>query len=69
MRGPAFYATTPLGSMHVMQVDAGTSITDERSGETITVDDETFAVKGRVIFCTARIYEALKEKVRRLCDA
>lgn len=69
MRDPALYATTPLGSMQVMQVDAGTAITDERSGETITVDDETFAVKGRVIFCTERTYEALKSKVRRLCDA
>jgi hypothetical protein len=49
--------------MHVMQVDAGTTITDERSGEAITVDDETVAVKGRVIFCTERTFEALRRRV------
>lgn len=48
--------------MHVMEVDAGTKITDERSGETITVDDETCAVKGRVIFCTKRTYDAFKAR-------
>lgn len=64
-----FPATVPLGSMHVMQVGSGTTVTDERTGESITVDDENFAVKGRVIFCTERTYEAIKAKVRRLCDA
>lgn len=61
-RHPSEYSTVPLGSMHVMQVDVGTNVTDERSGETITVDDETIAVKGRVIFCTERQYEAIKAR-------
>lgn len=62
MRHPADYSTVPFGSMRVMEVDAGTTITDERTGETITVDDETTAVKGRVIYCTKRNYEALKAR-------
>jgi hypothetical protein len=51
--------------MHVMQVDGGTDIKDERTGEVITVDDNTCAVKGRVIFCTAKIYDALKAQGTR----
>jgi len=52
----------PFGAMRVMEVDAGTDVTDERTGETITVDDETAAVKGRVIFCTKKMYEAIKAR-------
>lgn len=62
MPHPSEYSTVPFGSMHVMQVDVGTKVTDERSGETITVDDETTAVKGRVIFCTEKTYNALKAR-------
>lgn len=61
-RHPSTYTTMPFGAMHVMEVDAGTQVTDERSGETITVDDETSAVKGRVIFCTKRTYDAFKAR-------
>lgn len=58
MRHPSEYTTMPMGGLHVMQVDPGTVI--ERTGETITVDDETTAVKGRVVFCTEKVFEALK---------
>jgi hypothetical protein len=46
-----------------MEVDAGTVIKDERSGKEITVDDETVAFKGRVCFCTKKIFTALKNAV------
>jgi hypothetical protein len=48
--------------MNIIEVDSGTKITDERSGETITVDDKTCAVKGRVIFCTKRTYAEFKAR-------
>jgi hypothetical protein len=62
MRHPSEYTTTPFGGLHIMQVDAGTVITDERTGERITVDDETAAKKGSVVYCTAKIYEAIKAR-------
>lgn len=66
---PSEYATVPLGAMHVMQVDLGTVITDERSGQSVTVDDENSAVKGRVIFCTEKTFDTLKSKIREAYDA
>lgn len=63
MRSPSEYFTEPFGAMHVMEVDAGTTIKDERSGDTITVDDETVAVKGRVMFCTKKVFDKLKQEV------
>lgn len=60
MRHPSTYTTVPLGSMHIMQVDAGSVVTDEQTGETVTINDETCAVKGNVVFCTARVFEELK---------
>jgi len=44
-----------------MEVDQGTVITDERTGDKITVDDETVAVKGTVMFCTKPVFDKLKE--------
>ncbi len=65
MRHPSEYTTVPFGALHVMQVDAGTVITDERTGQTITVDDETAAVKGNVMFLTEAKFEALKAHVAK----
>lgn len=63
MKSPSEYFTEAFGSMRVMEVDAGTVIKDERSGEAITVDDETVAVKGRVMFCTRKVFDKLKSEV------
>jgi hypothetical protein len=63
MRSPSEYFTEAFGAMHVMEVDPGTVITDERSGEKITVTDDTVAVKGRVMFCTKAVYDRLKQEV------
>lgn len=60
---PSEYFTEAFGSMHVMEVDAGTVVTDERTGDKITVNDETVAVKGRVMFCTKKVFDKLKEEV------
>lgn len=61
MRHPKEYTTEPFGALRVMTVDAGTVITDERSGQSITVDDETAAVKGNVMFCTEKTTQKLRE--------
>ncbi len=63
MGHPAFYNTVPFNGLHVMQVDPGTVIKDERTGKEITVDDDTVAFKGGLMFCTKRIFERLKEEV------
>jgi len=55
--------TVPFAGMHVMVVDAGTKVTDERSGEEVIIDDETAAAKGPVIYCTQKIFDALKDKI------
>ena len=64
MTHPAFYTTEPFGSMHVMAVDPGTVIKDERSGESVTIDEQTFAVKGRVIWCTHTTADRLREHIQ-----
>lgn len=51
--------TIPFGAFHIMQVDPGSKVTDERTGQEIIVDDDTCAVKGRVIFCTKRAYDLM----------
>lgn len=64
MKNPIEYATTPFLGMHVMQVDPGTVITDERTGQEATVEDDTFVTKGNVIFCTKKIFDRLKEEIQ-----
>lgn len=66
MKHPSEYTTVPFHGFKVMQVDPGTDIKDERSGETITVDDESSAVKGNIIFCTEKTFNALKAKTKTL---
>lgn len=63
MRSPSEYFAVAFAGFHVMEVDAGTVVTDERTGDKITVDDETVAVKGRVMFCTKLVFDRLKEEV------
>lgn len=59
---PSEYSTMPLGAMKIMVVDAGTKITDERSGQEAIIDDNTSATKGNVIWCTERVFEAMKAR-------
>ncbi|UIY28746.1 hypothetical protein LZK73_18645 [Neorhizobium galegae] len=63
MRNPAEYSTVPWNGLHVMEVDPGTVITDERTGKKFTVSDDEAVFKGRVMFCTKRIFDRLKEEV------
>jgi hypothetical protein len=62
MENPLRYTTVPFAGMHVMVVDVGTKVTDERSGEEVVVDDHTAASKGAVIYCTQKIFDDLKQK-------
>ncbi len=66
MKSPGFYATTPFNGMHVMVVDDGTVVRDERSGEEVTVDDKTVAAKGAVLYCTQSVFDALKAHAAQL---
>jgi hypothetical protein len=63
MKNPNIYATTPFHGMHVMVVDGGTVVRDERSGEEVTVDDKTVAAKGPVLYCTQPVFDAMKARV------
>lgn len=63
MKHPSQYTTTPLGGMKVMQVDVGTVITDERTGMEAIVNDDTFVMKGNVMFCTQKTFEAIQAKI------
>lgn len=63
MKNPLYYTTTPWGGLKVMCVDIGTVIKDERTGQEVTVDDETMALKGNVAFVTEKVFRAIKDKV------
>jgi hypothetical protein len=65
MQNPLRYQTTPLNGMHVMVVDDGTKITDERTGEEVIVTDASAAAKGNVIYCTKPVFEALKKQTQK----
>ena len=45
-------------------VPAGTVVTDERSGGKIEITDTQAAVKGRVMWVTLPMWEALRAKAR-----
>lgn len=62
MKHPEFYSTVPFGGLRVMEVDPGTVITDERTGKSLTVSDDETVFKGNVVFCTKKVFEALKAK-------
>ena len=62
MKHPADYSTVPLLGLHVMAVDAGTVVTDERTDQKVTIDDNTSCRKGNVVFCTEKTFEALKAR-------
>lgn len=63
MTHPAFYKTVPFGALRVMQVDPGTVVKDERSGQEITVEDDTAAFKGNVMFCTKKVFDKLRDEI------
>ena len=63
MRHPSEYTTTPFMGVHVMEVDTGTVITDERTGKKLTVSDEETVFKGNVMFCTKKTFDALKAQL------
>jgi hypothetical protein len=57
------YPITDFGGLHVMVVDAGSVIRDERTGEEAIVDDNGCVRKGSVIFCTRAVFDALKARI------
>lgn len=63
MKHPSEYEATPFNGMHVMVVDAGTKVTDERSGQTIEITDSTSAAKGALLYCTQAVFDALKARI------
>ncbi|MBB4017327.1 hypothetical protein GGR16_002356 [Chelatococcus caeni] len=55
----------PLRGMHVYLVPSGTTVMDERSGESIEITNNSVAIKGNVIWCTAAFAEKLRAAVLR----
>jgi hypothetical protein len=52
------------GGLRVTQVEAGTMIRDERTGQKIAVTDDTCVRKGDTILCTERTFDALRRAAR-----
>jgi hypothetical protein len=65
MKHPKDYSPVHFNGFHVVVVDAGTTIKDERSGDEVTVDDTTACRKGTVIYCTDPVFQSLKDPQRR----
>lgn len=65
VKHPSEYTTEPFLGFHVMVVDSGTKVTDERSGEEVVITDESFARKGSVIFCTQNMFDRMKNRVAK----
>ena len=61
MKHPSEYKPVPFGSHFVMVVDAGTTITEERTGRAETVDENSAVTKGRMIYCTQATFDLLKQ--------
>lgn len=51
--------TVPWNGLHFMVVAVETVVTDERSGESVTITDTCAARKGTVIYCTQKIFDAI----------
>lgn len=54
----------PLGALHLKVVPAGTVVTDERSGKSITVTDTAAAVKGAVMWCTQAVADRIAARAK-----
>ena len=63
MQHPMDYTTTPFGACHVMVVDAGTTIKDERTGREETVTKDSAVTKGSMIYCTQSVFDQLKARI------
>lgn len=46
-----------------MVVEAGTTIKDERTGQTEEVTDKGGVFAGSTMYCTAKVYERIKQEV------
>lgn len=66
MKHPSEYPVTAFGGIHVMVVDAGTVVKDERSGEEIEITDRTSASKGALLYCTQAVFDALKARAKTI---
>ena len=60
MKHPSAYTTIPFEGYHVMIVDSGTKVKDERSGEELEVTDTSIARKGTLIWCTQASFDQLR---------
>lgn len=53
------YKTVPFNGLHIMVVEAGTIVTDLRSGGAVEITDESAARKGDIVYCTKAVFDAL----------
>lgn len=49
-----------FGGVQFREVSSGTVIKDDRTGQEVTVDDNTAAFRGNVFYCTAKTVQALR---------
>lgn len=56
------FAFAPGFGMKVVEVEPGTVITDDATGDQVTITDEMAAALAGTIYCTPATYEALKAK-------
>ncbi len=64
MKHPSEYTTTPLLGMHFVRVDAGTVITDQRTGKQATINDDNYLIRGNVVFCTHKTFDDVKANLQ-----
>lgn len=57
------YETVSWNGLHVMVVDPNTEIKDEKSGESATITDNTYVIKGKVVFCTENFFKRLQKSI------
>jgi hypothetical protein len=66
---PREYGIVNYDGYHIMVVDAGTKVTDERSGQEIEVTDLVSAKKGDVIFCTQDFFDFMRAHTALECGS
>lgn len=62
MKHPSEYITEQFCGVHVMVVDPGSVIKDERSGQEMVVTDDSCVFKGNIAYCTKPVFEKIKAR-------
>ena len=55
----------PLGGVQLMVVEDGTTVTDERTGESVIITKTQSAMKDGVLWCTQELADAIKKRLSK----